>query len=64
MTSLHRLIAVVAVWILLALTAVISNSSFSLFWQPAWVILGANVFYAGLALTATALIARAKSPQA
>lgn len=60
MTSLHRLIAIVVVWGLLALTAIVSNASFSLFWQPTTLITAFNVLYVAVALTATAFIARAK----
>lgn len=64
MTSRHRLIAIVAVWLLLAFVAAFSNANFSVFWQPAWLILVFNLLYAALALAATALIARAKAPGA
>lgn len=64
MTSRHRLIAIIAVWLLLAFAAVVSNANFSVFWQPAWLILAFNLLYAALALAATVFIARAKAPQA
>ncbi len=64
MTSLHRLLAIVLVWFALASAAVVSNSSFSVFWQPAWLILIVNGMYAGTALAATCFIARAKAPGA
>lgn len=60
MTSRHRLIAILAVWALLALVAVVSNPAFGLWFVPPWAILLFNGLYLAGALSATFFITRSR----
>lgn len=61
MTSTHRMLATIFVWIAFAWSITLVYGLALTLWLSTWTLLGVTVFLGGVALLATRVIARAEA---